>query len=84
MGGLNTQANIGIRRMIYSLNPPAYRCFEDDGVTQYRVSRVTLDFMGVSYNQGDLLPYDAGSVYSLAAIAQLRLFWNQQWIDSAS
>jgi hypothetical protein len=79
--GANTAANIGTRKLIRTLTPPEYRNFENDGVTQYSVLRVSLDFMGTTYNQGDALPFDVGGTsYSAAALQLLQLFWDQEWI----
>ena len=35
----NTKLNIGIRRMICSLDPPQYRNFEPSGTVQYSCNR---------------------------------------------
>ena len=80
----NTQANIGTRKMIRTLNPPQYRNFENDGTTQYACNREGLDWVdGNAYHVGDLLPFDVGGTsYSLAALRMLQLFWDQEWIVS--
>lgn len=77
----NTDANIGTRKMIRTLDPPEYRNFENDGVTQYNALREPLDFLGVTYHSGEPLPFDVGGAsYSKEALQLLQLFWDQEWI----
>ena len=82
----NTQANIGIRRMIHSLAIPAHRNFEGtvDATVLYNCYHEPLQFLGVTYHVGQALPFDVGGVsYSKAAVQILELFWNNQWIVPA-
>ncbi|MGD0869475.1 MAG: hypothetical protein ABSB88_07995 [Bryobacteraceae bacterium] len=52
----NTQADIGIRRMIYTLTPPAYRNFEPGGTVQYNCNKGGMVIAGVTYQPGNALP----------------------------
>lgn len=52
----NTQANIGIRRMIRTLSPPAYRNFERGGTTVYNCNKGNMVIAGVTYQPGNALP----------------------------
>jgi len=81
----NTDANIGTRKMIYTLAVPAYRNFEPSGTVLYNCNHSGLNFMGTGYAVGAALPFDVGGTsYSNAAMAQLQLFWDQEWIVPAS
>jgi hypothetical protein len=67
--------------MVRSLAVPAYRNFENDGVTQYSCNHQGLDWGGARYNVGDALPFDvAGTSYSRDALQLLQLYWDQEWI----
>ena len=81
----NSDINVGTRKMIYTLPVPRYCNFETDGVTQYSCNYSGLNFMGTVYAVGAALPFDVGGTsYSNAAMAQLQLFWDQEWIVPAS
>jgi len=74
----NTEKNIGYRRDIGTLGP---RNFENTGTVQYKVVRSKLDFLNDEYYFDDVLPFDnEDDTYSLAAIAQLQLYWDQGWL----
>jgi len=74
----NTITNVGIRRNFAAFGN---RNFETVGTVQYVAQREGLDFLGVSYQYGDTLPFDVGGVsYSATAMAALQLYWNQGWI----
>jgi hypothetical protein len=74
-----TQANIGIRRYFPTLGN---RNFENDGTTQYKVSKVSLHFLGALYHKGDTLPYNvAGTSYSKQAVQEMCQLWNDGWIQ---
>ena len=82
--GANTKNNVGIRRVIASLTPPAERNFETNGSQVYKV--VTghgYFYLGTVYAKGATIPYDAagGTKYSLWP--QLQRDWNLGWIDPA-
>ncbi len=78
----NTQANIGIRRMIRTLATPQWRNFEANiaPTTLYNAYREPLEFLGTKYHVGDALPFDVASTsYSKAAVQLLELYWNAGW-----
>jgi len=52
----NTQANIGIRRMVRTLSPPVWRNFERGGTTQYNCNKGGMVIAGVTYQPGNALP----------------------------
>jgi len=82
----NTQANIGIRRMIHSLAAPEHRCFEGtvDATVAYNAYRHHLEFLGTVYTKGQTLPFDVGGTsYSKKAVQILELYWNNAWIVPA-
>ena len=77
----NTQANIGTRKMIYTLAVPAYRNFEPSGTVQYNCNHSGLNLLGTVYAVGAALPFDVGGTsYSAKEVVQLQLFWDQEWI----
>ena len=74
-----TQINGGIRRNFASFGD---RNFENDGTTQYKATKAAVHFLGTLYHKGDTLPYDvAGTSYSKQAIYEMRLLWNNEWIE---
>lgn len=74
----DTQANIGLRKNFVTLGE---RNFERSGTVQYKARREPLNFLGTTYHTGDLLPFNVGGVsYSKTAMAQLQLFWEQEFI----
>ncbi len=74
----DTQANVGTRKEFLVLG---YRNFERSGTVQYEARRDNLNFMGTIYNIGDDLPFDVASTsYSAAAMGQLQLFWDFEFI----
>lgn len=76
--GNNTTYDIGIRRNIKTLGE---RNFEPTGV-QYASKLNGLWFNGLTYNIGVSLPYDVGGVsYSVGAVALLRFYWDQNFIN---
>ena len=78
----DTFTNIGIRRDFPTVGK---KNFERAGTTQYYCSREPLLFMGTVYHVGDALPFDDGTntYYTKAALAQLQLYWDNQWIRPA-
>src|SRR6185369_10574860 len=74
----NTLDNIGIRRNCGTLG---MRNFENSGTVLYVCNREPLTFLGTAYHVADELPFDVASTsYSLQALAELQLAWNQGWI----
>ena len=74
-----TQINGGIRRNFGTLGD---RNFENDGTTQYKLTKVAVHFLGTLYHKGDTLPYDvAGTSYSKKALHEMRQLWNDGWIE---
>lgn len=78
----NTQANIGIRREFPGTSL-GERNFENDGTTQYVSMRENLNFQSGTYLVDSALPFDNGSSYTAAALAELEVYWNQGWIRPA-
>ncbi len=82
----NTQAGVGLRRMIYTLTTPRYHNFEAnvDPTVQYKANREPLEFLGTKYHQGDLLSFDvAGTSYSKAAVSKLHRYFEMEWVNPA-
>jgi hypothetical protein len=80
--GANTKNNIGLRRVVASLTPPAERCFEVNGSQQYRViTGHGYFYAGTVYAQGATIPYDAAGGTKYGAWPQLQRDWNLGWID---
>lgn len=79
----NTQINVGVRRMIYSLAVPAFRNYEPKGGQTYNSMRLNLEYMGVLYQVGQTIPYDSsGTSYSNDAL--MERYFNAGWIDPSS
>lgn len=76
-----TLVNVGLRKHFTTLGD---RNFEDAGTVQYKAGRQPLEFLGTSYDVGDLLPFDSGSSYSTGTIALLLRYWEQEWITPAT
>jgi hypothetical protein len=58
--GANTKNNVGIRRVVATVTPPAERCFEINGQQVYKVmSAQAYSYAGNSYAKGASIPYDA-------------------------
>lgn len=56
----------------------------DDPTVAYQCwDKRDLDFGGVLYQPGDVLPYDAGDRYGADSMALLQFYWNQGWIAPA-
>jgi hypothetical protein len=80
--GVNTQSNIGVRRMIYSLATPQWRNFEVNGTQQYKVMQagnVPYVYAGAVVANGATIAYDAAGKYSAAAV--LETHFNAGLID---
>lgn len=78
----NTDSNVGIRRMIYSLADPEYRNYEPEGGQLYLAVRDNLEYQGVTYNSGDTIPFDEDARYSDDYL--MEEYFNQGWIDPAT
>jgi hypothetical protein len=74
-----TLINIGTCRERGALG---LRNFEDSGTVGYKSNSNGLWFNGSRYNIGSTLPFDvAGTSYSVKAIALLRFYWDQDYIN---
>ncbi len=62
------------------------RNFEDSGTVQYKSRLTGLWFVnGSTYNIGVTIPFDVGGThYSVGAIALLRFYWDQDYLDPLS
>jgi hypothetical protein len=80
----NTDINIGIRRMIYSLATPEYRNYEPQGGQLYAAVRVNLEYQGTTYNPGDTIPYDNEDESAYTDDALMEMYFNQGWVDPVS
>lgn len=78
----NTQMNVGIRRMIYSLPSPEYRNFEQVGQL-YQAISPNLEYNYVVYANGQTIPFDGGgspkTFYTNTAL--LEIYFNAGMID---
>ena len=75
----HTQANIGVRRMIYSLAAPEHRNYEPKGGQLYKAVQDRLQYGGTVYRSGDTIPFDAGSQYSDDAL--MEVYFNAAMVD---
>lgn len=80
----NTQANIGVRRMIYSLATPEHRNYEIKGGQLYKAVRPNLEYKGTVYNPGTTIPYDGPGGTSYSDDALMESYFNSGWIDPIS
>ena len=83
--GVNSQVNIGVRRMIYSLATPQYRNFEVNGTQTYNVTvnaKVPFVYSNALVAPGATIAYDAAGKYSNPAF--LEVCFNMGWIDPSS
>lgn len=80
----NTQANIGIRRLVCSLATPAYRNFEPNGGQLYKVMRPVYEYAGTTYHAGDVIPFDGGGGTYYTNDAQIERDFNSGDLDPAS
>jgi hypothetical protein len=82
--GSNTKSNIGIRRVVATVTPPAERNFETNGSQLYKVVvGHAYTYANTTYAKGAILPYDGagGTRYSLPA--QLARDFALLWVDPA-
>jgi hypothetical protein len=74
----DTSAGIGLTKHFVGLGT---RNFERSGTVQYASRRQPLNFRGTIYNVGDALPFDVGGVsYSVAAMGELQMYWDQGFL----
>ena len=79
---VNTALGIGTRKNFASLGD---RNFEPAGDVQYASRHEGLEFLGTVYHAGDSLPFDVGGThYSAAALKDLALYWDQEWLTPLS
>jgi hypothetical protein len=80
--GINTTANIGIRRMITSLSPPQYRNCEVNGSQLYKVVRAgPYLYQTTTYTQGQTVAYDAAGGTKYGNMPQIERDFNSGWLD---
>jgi hypothetical protein len=82
--GTNTQSNIGIRRMIFSLATPQWRNFEVNGTQQYKVVQAGTTpyvYAGAVVAQGATIAYDAVAATKYSAATVLEIHFNAGLID---
>jgi hypothetical protein len=80
--GINTAANIGIRRMIRSLTPPQHRNVEVNGSQLYKVVRAGPYLYGTTtYTQGQTVAYDAQAGTRYGNMAQIERDFAAAWLD---
>ncbi len=80
----NTAANIGIRRMIYSLPAPQYRNYEPNGGQLYKAMQANLAYRGSVYNPGTTIPFDGGGGTYYSDDALMEVFFNAGMVDPTS
>jgi hypothetical protein len=80
--GSNTKNNVGIRRVVASLTPPAERNFETNGAQVYKViNGHGYFYAGIVYAKGAAIPYDGAGGTKYSGWPQLQRDWNLGWID---
>jgi len=83
--GVNTQSNIGMRRVITTLTPPQLRNFEVNGTQQYKVVQggptPYVAANGAVIASGATIPYDAAAGTAYSAPGVLESHFNAGLID---
>ena len=80
--GANTKSNVGIRRVIATLTPPAERCFEVNGSQVYKViTGHGYFYLGTVYAKGATISYDAAGGTRYAGWPQLERDFVLGWVD---
>jgi hypothetical protein len=80
--GINSTANIGVRRVIRSLTPPQYRNCEVNGTQLYKVMRAGPYLYGATtYLAGQTVAYDAAGGTKYGNMAQIERDFASAWLD---